>query len=241
MAAFILTLNLVPNGSWPTYLLLLSLTISLALVFGVSISSLLLKSLWSLPFILAALPLVFTGSAAIKVELWQDFRLPFNPEGLRVFISIAIRSWLSVQAAVLLALTTQAQELLTGLQRLRLPAALVTIIGLMLRYLGVIRDEGIRMLRARASRSAALPGQGKGGGTLFWRARVSGGMAGNLFLRSIERSERVYAAMLCRGYTGSISALQKAPLRQSDRLLLFFGILLLACLAALGMLFGGGR
>ena len=37
-------------------------------------------------------------------------------------------------------------------------------------------------------------------------------MVGNLFLRSYERSERVYAAMLARGYTGQVYRLDAPPL-----------------------------
>ncbi|MFN8419569.1 MAG: energy-coupling factor transporter transmembrane component T [Anaerolineae bacterium] len=44
----------------------------------------------------------------------------------------------------------------------------------------------------------------RSGGSLRWRAQVAGGMIGNLFLRSYERSERVYAAMLSRGYQGQV-------------------------------------
>jgi len=43
----------------------------------------------------------------------------------------------------------------------------------------------------------------RSGGSLGWRARVTGGMVGTLFLHSYERSERIYAAMLARGFTGT--------------------------------------
>ena len=58
------------------------------------------------------------------------------------------------------------------------------------------------MLRARAARSATSPGASSGG-TLLWRARTTGNMVGSLFLRSYERSERIYAAMQARGFDGS--------------------------------------
>ena len=44
------------------------------------------------------------------------------------------------------------------------------------------------------------------GGTTRWRARVAGGMAGSLFLRTYERSEGVYQAMLARGFDGEVRA-----------------------------------
>ena len=59
------------------------------------------------------------------------------------------------------------------------------------------------MLRARAARSAAIEGA-RGGGSIGWRARTTGGMVGALFLRSYERSERIYAAMQARGFEGTL-------------------------------------
>ena len=40
------------------------------------------------------------------------------------------------------------------------------------------------------------------GGSIRWRAKVTGQMVGSLFVRSMERSERVFAAMQSRGYAG---------------------------------------
>ena len=49
-----------------------------------------------------------------------------------------------------------------------------------------------------------------------WRAQVTGRLAGTLFLRAFERSERVYVAMLSRGYMGELRSLQPAVLRRRD-------------------------
>jgi cobalt/nickel transport system permease protein len=69
--------------------------------------------------------------------------------------------------------------------------------------------------RARAARSAVQPGR-KSGGSLSWRARVAGGMAGNLFIRSYARSERIYQAMAARGYQGELRVLTPPPLHMFD-------------------------
>ncbi len=81
------------------------------------------------------------------------------------------------------------------------------------------------MGRARASRSASLTG--RGGGSIAWRARVSGAMVGSLFLRSYERSERIYAAMQARGFEGEFRHLHSRSLRPPE--ILALGAALLLC------------
>jgi len=61
--------------------------------------------------------------------------------------------------------------------------------------------------------------EGRGGGSVFWRARVTGGMAGSLFLRSIERGERIYDAMVARGYDGEVRVLHAPALHPHDVLI----------------------
>jgi cobalt/nickel transport system permease protein len=65
------------------------------------------------------------------------------------------------------------------------------------------------------ARSGAINGR-RAGGKLIWRAQVAGGMIGGLFLRSYERSERVYAAMLARGYAGEMRLLNPPQLQKRD-------------------------
>ncbi len=240
--AFILALNLTPVNAWAAYILFLTLTLSAALLSRLGIGFVLKRALLAVPFVLAALPLIFTGAEPrLPLQLfgWQIF---YSPQGVLRFASIALRSWISVQAAILLAATTRFPDLLGALQHLHVPRLFVAIIGLLWRYLFVISEEVTRMLRARASRSASLPGARRArraGGGLAWRARVTGGMAGSLFLRSLERSDRVYAAMLSRGYNGQQPGLGAARLSGAERRMLLVGGLLLALLWLFGLLTGG--
>jgi cobalt/nickel transport system permease protein len=105
---------------------------------------------------------------------------------------------------------------------------MVAIISFMYRYLGVLGDEAQRMNRARASRSAARPGR-RAGGSLLWRGRVTGAMVGSLFLRSYERSERVYSAMLARGFDGELRYLPGPGLEA--RAIVLFGLAIAALVA----------
>jgi cobalt/nickel transport system permease protein len=59
-------------------------------------------------------------------------------------------------------------------------------------------------------------------------------MVGSLFLRSLERSERVYAAMLSRGYDGELRTLEPSRIGAIGWIMLAGSILLLGGIFALG-------
>jgi cobalt/nickel transport system permease protein len=162
----------------------------------------------ALPFALAAITLLFTTPGQPLVEIGG---LTISGAGVLRFVAVVAKSWLAVQVTLILAITTPFTDLLWALGQLRVPPTLIAIFSFMYRYLFTLADEAGRLIRARESRSAHVPGQ-RAGGSLKWRAQVAGGMIGNLFLRSYERSERVYAAMLARGYTGQMRALDPPAL-----------------------------
>ena len=66
----------------------------------------------------------------------------------------------------------------------------------MYRYSFILVDEIQRMKRARDSRCF--------GGKWLRQTKTIGHMVGTLFLRSFLRGERVYMAMLSRGYNGTM-------------------------------------
>lgn len=238
--AFVLFLSLTPFSAWPAYILFLALILSIALFSRLDLGFVLKRAFLALPFVLAALPLIFIGPPPhVTLPVFQGIQASYSPEGLARFASIALKSWISVQAAILLAATTRFPDLLIAMQQLRVPKLFIAIIGLMWRYLFVISEEVTRLLRARTSRSATEPGSHHEGGTLFWRARVTGGMAGSLFLRSLERSDRVYAAMLSRGYNGELPMSETQPLTSINQRFLGLGLSLLVLLWVLGLLTGG--
>lgn len=230
--AFILCVSLSPNGSWPAYILFLTVISAGILLSKLSMDKLLLRSLISLPFVLAAFPLLFTGpEPKHQVMIGDHFTLLISQPGAIRFISIAIKSWLSLMAAILLSSTTRFEELLAAFRQLGLPKLLVAILSLMWRYLSLMVDEAKSLARARDSRSAGQANKG----TLIWRAGVTGKMVGNLMLRSLERSERVYAAMSARGYSGEPPVRTSRSLTNRELWLLTAGILL--CLAILTIAF----
>ena len=209
--AFIFATSSLPVGLWPAFGVMLLIVWTAAALSGVGVIRVFLRSLVATPFMLIALPTVFTKPGATIFELTPPLiTLTATDEGLAFFTTVIMKSWLSVTAAVLLTSTTPAFSLLSALRSLKLPAILVSIVMLMYRYLFVLVDETQRLLRARTARSAAIgPGAG---GSIIWRAKGAGGMAGSLFIRTLDRSERIYLAMLARGYDGRILQSRQTPL-----------------------------
>ncbi|MDH7487758.1 MAG: cobalt ECF transporter T component CbiQ [Anaerolineae bacterium] len=224
---FVIACSLTPAGGWRTFAALALLWLVSVLAARVPLPLLLRRSLVALPFALAAMTLLVTtpGAPLLRPPLAA---LTVTDAGLVAFLSVLLRSWLSLLMALLLSATTTFPDLLVALRTLRVPRTLVAVVAFMLRYLFVLGDEALRLLRAREARSAAAAGQ-RAGGAMRWRARVAGGMVGSLFLRSTERSERIFQAMASRGYQGEIRALTPPRLRPADVLV---GLLFVLCLAS---------
>jgi cobalt/nickel transport system permease protein len=232
--AYILSNAILPDGSWLAFAVAW-----LVLLLGNDLSRLglgftLKRSFVALPFALVALSAIFVPSGKPLVE-WELGFITLAPTDVGVvrFFSILARSWLSVQMAILLVATTQFPDLIHAFEHLRFPRVLTTIIAFLYRYLFVLTDEAYRLLRAREARSAGLPDI-KRGGSLSWRIKTTGNMAGQLFLRSYERSDRIYNAMLSRGYTGHLRTLRPHVLNRKDWLVLVLSLFLLTIVQIVG-------
>ncbi|MBN2549727.1 MAG: cobalt ECF transporter T component CbiQ [Anaerolineales bacterium] len=237
--AFILTAALTPDGAWPVYILLFSIILAIEVLSELGVGFVLKRALLAFPFVLAALPVIFTlqGPTLLQLPL-GPWTLTATVSGVERFLSIALKSWISVQAAIVLAASTTFPDLLMAMRAVGVPRLLVAIFGLMWRYLFVLADEALRLLRARAARSGASHQPGfRTGGSLAWRGRVAGGMAGSLFLRAFERSDRIYMAMLSRGYDGEVRAEPLPGMSAVNRLILIISLLFFAVMLVFGYLF----
>ena len=234
MVGFILSNALLPDGSWLAFALAWLVLLFANEFSGLGLWFTLKRSFVALPFALVAVSAIFSPLGEPLAE-WRLGFITLTPTDFGVirFFSILIRSWLSVQMAILLVATTPFPDLIHALEHLRVPRSLTTIVAFLYRYIFVLTDEVYRLLRARESRSAGLPNL-KRGGRLIWRAKVAGSMAGQLFLRSYERSDRIYNAMLSRGYAGHIRTLNPHMMTRIDWLALFLSIITLLGIQFIG-------
>ncbi|KRE94121.1 cobalt ABC transporter permease [Nocardioides sp. Soil774] len=171
--------------AFATYAAVLAVLVALS---GVPASYLARRMVIETPVLVFAVVLPWVASGP-RVELGV---LTVSEPGLAAAAALVVKATFGVLASLLLAATTDPRELLAGLERLRVPAQLVQIMGFMVRYLEVVTDELGRMRTARESRgfSARDP--------RHWP--VLGRSVGALFIRSFERGERVHLAMVSRGY-----------------------------------------
>jgi len=159
------------------------------------------KLLLMLPFLLvvaAAIPFTKKGVPAggYSFGLNAYFPISMSGGGLWIFWNVLIKSCIGVFSIILLYSTTPFSQLIKGLERMGLPRIFTILLAFMYRYSFLLTDEVHRMKRARDSRSF--------GNKWLWHLATMGHMIGVLFLRSYHRSERVYLAMLSRGYQGTM-------------------------------------
>ena len=204
------------------FVLFLALLTSAGVIARLPLHRLLLRSLAVLPIaatIALLAPLQEGGgswNAAGLAAAWSG-------GGWVVAWGILSKAWLSACCMLLLAATTRTADLLGGLRRMGVPAVFVMLLAFIARYVGVLGDQLHALRVALASRAPHLRGR-----TLL---KALGSIAGNLFVRSYERGERVYAAMLSRGYTGTLPTTTVARIGSAEVLLVITAVLTASALA----------
>jgi cobalt/nickel transport system permease protein len=127
-----------------------------------------------------------------------------------VLATVAAKATIGTVSAVLLGATTSFPDVLRALESLHVPRLFVQIAAFMFRYLVVIADE-VQRLRAALAARGYRP-------RYALRAGAIGRAAGALFVRSYARGERVYLAMLARGYGGTMPRYTALAFGRADAL-----------------------
>jgi len=192
LVVFTLAVVATPNGWYAGFAVWLVALLAVVLASRVPPVYLAKRMVVEVPFVIFAVlvPFIATGPRT------EFLGLTVSEPGLVAAGGLLIKGTLGVLAALTLAATTEPDDVLRGLQRLRMPDALVQIMGFMIRYLDVVTGEMARMTTAMRSRGCE-PRSPR-----HWP--VMARSLGALFIRSYERGERVHLAMLSRGYTGTL-------------------------------------
>lgn len=152
-----------------------------------------LRRLWAAaPFLVLAATVPFvSGGERIEVA-----GVTMSEPGLWAGGSMAAKALLGLGGAIVLVGSTEAHAVISGLRRLRVPATVVAIAQVMLRYLVLLTDELGRARTAVAARGHEPRWLG--------HAPPVAAAAGSVFVRAYERGERVHGAMVSRGFTGDL-------------------------------------
>lgn len=151
-------------------------------------------------FISIFIPFANEGAAVAKIDL-KVFTLAVTDNGLAIFATVLIKSFLSILLLASLIVSTDEIELLHGLRKIHLPAVIVSIIFLMYRYIFMVTEESRAGQMAIKSRVFQ-----KSYHTVNKRLTH---VMGNLFIKSLDRAENVYKSMESRGFDGNFYIVEK--------------------------------
>jgi cobalt/nickel transport system permease protein len=169
--------------------------ISIAL--GLRLRSILLRSLLLLPLV---------GFFALILALSGD---PGRA------VTVLLKTYLSCFSVLIVAMSTPTPDLMAAARTLHVPPFLADVIHLIVRYLFVLRHE------ARSTQVAIAARAGRHGARAFV---ASSGSVAILFVRALEKANHIFAAMISRGYSGSLRQRQAPRLRSRDALTLGAGL-----------------
>jgi cobalt/nickel transport system permease protein len=192
LLAIMLVVVATPRDAYAAFAAYAIGVVVLIAVSGVPLTYIGKRMVVEVPFVLfaALIPFVATGPRT------EVLGLSLSEPGLVAACGLLAKGTTGVALSLTFAATTEPQDILRGLERLRMPDLIVQIMGFMIRYLDVVTGELSRMLVAMRSRGCD-PRSPR-----HWP--VLARTMGALFIRSYERGERVHLAMLSRGYDGSL-------------------------------------
>jgi cobalt/nickel transport system permease protein len=130
-------------------------------------------------------------------------------------VSILIRFLLTISSAILLIATTSFPGVCRALEKLYVPKVFVMQLFFLYRYLFVLAEETMRMIRAIKMRTFGRKNQG---------IKIFINTVGILFVKTVERSERIYQSMCSRGFNGEIMLLNKGGAGFSDMVFAFIAV-----------------
>jgi cobalt/nickel transport system permease protein len=169
--------------------------------------------------VILLVPITYPGRAVFMIGA-----LAYTAEGLSWCIGLILKANAIVLAFTALLGTVDLFRLGHAFQHLHVPDKLIHLFMFTLRYLDVLHHEYETLLRAMKTRA--------------FRPRVRrhtyrsyANLVAMLLVRSLERSERIMAAMKCRGFRGKFHIFRRFELHRRD---LVFGALSCAILVCLG-------
>jgi len=224
----VFAIALTPIARWWTWAIYGTMTLPILYWSNVDLGILVKRMAIESAFIsVILLGTLFRGGGEV---LWQWGWLQITTNGLMVLGSVSIKAFLSLLLLNILTLTTSIPLLLQALVTLKMPPLLVSILASMYRYISVLTNEFKAMHRAATARNFSTR-------NLYnlqrldraWQRQVLGNMLGMLFIRTYDRGDRIYQAMLARGYQGipTVTELESGSWRDRNAIVCIMIIILI--------------
>lgn len=158
-----------------------AIIILLALISRIKLKYYLLRFIFLLPL------LIFLGASLLifSQQHWSQKQL--------ILYNLFVKTFLTFCSFGVLVLSMKFHQIVKSLELMRFPTVFTSVLGFAHRYVLLFQQEAGRMIKARKSRSF--------GKRKRWRDRKAVVFIIPFFLfRVLERSQRIYIAMLSRGY-----------------------------------------
>ncbi|HTX74276.1 MAG TPA: energy-coupling factor transporter transmembrane component T [Rectinemataceae bacterium] len=205
-------------------ILLVSLSRSLYFLLIVGTYELVLIALLSGPRIVRVLKTSIVA-ALFTLVIFLPSALWGNWPGV---LAVAAKVLLSVAAAALVSVSSGWTAISRALSSLRVPDTFILVLDLAIKYISLLGGLVLDMLYALKLRSV---------GRNRDKTTSLSGVAGTVFLKSKEAAEEMYAAMECRGFTGTYRVAARRGLFLRD----YAFVLVTALIAAAFFLVGGAE
>ena len=171
-------------------------------------------------FISILVIMAFTVEGA---ELFNLFGLSVSSEGVLLGTLIVLRALAALFLLLLMLGTCRFEAVLKALYMLKVPGVLVQMLMFSYRYIFVFIEEFLSMKNAMESKGFQLRGKSS------YSLSILGNAVGVLLVKSYERGDRVYKAMISKGYTGNPKLFIKFNMKKSDYVLASLLISLAFC------------
>jgi cobalt/nickel transport system permease protein len=199
-----------------TPMLYLFYSLTLLLIARLKIKPLLSRILTAnffIAFIWIFIPLSFQGDLYTTLGF-----IKISHEGVNYALSITIKCNAIILATITLLSTSSVFHLSHTMLHFKIPKKLVTVFFLFYRYLTVIHEEYVKIKRAVAVRGFAPK-------TNLHTYKTYAYIVGGMLIKSYDKAEEIYKAMLCRGFKGYFPLFDHFHIKKSD---LLFGVISVA-------------
>lgn len=201
----ILSIVLIPNLLVASFGLIIAIV--LVILSRIPVQFVFIHLRWVLLFILfffIVMPLTVPGDEIIRLNF-----VNISWKGIKLASLIALRAISAVLLIFPMVGTMRFDLTIKALQRLKAPNRFIQMIMFTYRYIFVFLDQLRRMLVAARARAFKK-------GTNIRTLKIVSNLIGMLFIRSFERTQRIYNAMASRGYMGSLKTFDEFKLSRKD-------------------------